>query len=82
MNKCFIFFVDSAPLRLCARYVCSFRNFFTASQAWDMTGPRSPSPERVKYTPNQAPRRNAVYPALSGLGMFGFGLFPQAFGLG
>ena len=31
MNNCFIFFVDSAPLRLCARCFCSFRNFFTAS---------------------------------------------------
>ena len=31
INKCSIFFVDSAPLRLCARYFCSFRNFFTAS---------------------------------------------------
>ena len=31
INKCSIFFVDSAPLRLCARYFCSFRNSFTAS---------------------------------------------------
>jgi hypothetical protein len=42
-----------------------------------MTGPQSPSPERAKYTPNQVPRRNAVYAALSGLRMLGFAFFPR-----
>jgi hypothetical protein len=29
LNNCFIFLVDSAPLRLCARYPCCKVNFFT-----------------------------------------------------
>ena len=29
LNNCFIFFVDSAPLRLCAIYPCLRVNFFT-----------------------------------------------------
>jgi hypothetical protein len=46
-----------------------------------MTGPQSPSPERAKYTPNQVPRRNAVYAALSGLRMLGFAFFPRPLAL-
>ena len=41
INNSFIFCSVSAPLRLCARYVCSFRDFFTASDA------RATDPEGV-----------------------------------